>query len=213
MRQIPCYFTIVLSITFSAALISGFGILTNHISHTKNGVVYSTQMSLSSSDSSSSSLGRRNLLKKGGSLFILSQVLTAGNAVQAKETEPIALSTVRDSFQAVRDELNSGGVASLVTLIENEDYEKIMDFTKEYDLEFRKAKMGKARKFLTSKDDKEKAVALCNAVTFDLIGMNKASRVGQRDIERVKKYYGELKADIETFLELEKNIDESEYVF
>ena len=50
-----------------------------------------------------------------------------------------------------------------------------MEFTKEYDLEFRKAKMVKTRKFLTSKEDKEKGVMLRNVVTFDLIGMNKGA--------------------------------------
>ena len=87
-----------------------------------------------------------------------------------------------------------------------------MEFTKEYDLEFRKAKMVKARKFLTSKEDKEKGVMLCNAVTFDLIGMNKGCRVGQRNMDQVRKYYDELKIDVQSFLDLEKSIDVSEYI-
>jgi hypothetical protein len=71
--------------------------------------------------------------------------------------------------------------------------------------------MGKARKFITSKEDKEKAVLLCNAVTFDLIGMNKASRTGQQNIENVKKYYQEMKDDVNSFLEMEALIDYSVY--
>jgi hypothetical protein len=41
--------------------------------------------------------------------------------------------------------------------------------------------------------------------------MNKGSRVGQQDINQVKKYYEELKADVYSFLELEKGIDYSLY--
>ena len=86
-----------------------------------------------------------------------------------------------------------------------------MDFIKTYDLEFRKAKMVKARKFITSKEDKDKGLFFSNSVTFDLIGMNKNSRPGQQDIMGVKKYFEELKADIQSFLDLEKGIDLSVY--
>jgi hypothetical protein len=175
-----------------------------------------TDLNMSSSSSSSMSdlpLGRRDIIKKAGSAFIFASVVSSSSPAQAKskDKEPVALSTVRASFQAVRDEL-SVGYLELGELIAKEDYEAIMTFTQEYDLEFRKAKMGKARKFLTSKEDKERAVSLCNAVTFDLIGMNKGCRPGQRNMDQVRKYYGELKQDIETFLEMEKLVDESQYV-
>ena len=145
-------------------------------------------------------------------MLTISSLASFADDAQAKDKEPVAIETVRESFQAVKYELNNGGISDLAAIIEKEDYDEIMELTKNYDLEFRKAKMGKARKFLTSKEDKEKAVMLCNAVTFDLIGMNKGSRAGQRNIEQVKKYYGELKVDVQSFLDLEQNIDVTAYI-
>ena len=144
-------------------------------------------------------------------MLIFSSVLSSSNTAQAKDKEPVALSTVTAAFQAVRDELDVG-IVELGVLVDKVDYEGIMEFTKYYDLEFRKAKMVKARRYLTSKEDKEKATSVCNAVTFDLIGMNKFSREGQRNIEQVQKYYGELKEDVLAFLEFEKKIDVTAYI-
>lgn len=162
-----------------------------------------------------SNISRRVAMNQIGSTLALVGASTFGAAspATAKDKEPVSKETVTKSFQAVRDELEAsdGGIKTLESLIAKEDFEGVMEFTKGYDLEFRKAKMGKARKFITSKEEKEKAVALCNAVTFDLIGMNKGSRPGQRDIEQVKKYFGEIQADINSFLELEKGIDMSIY--
>ena len=171
----------------------------------------SSPSSSSSSSISSSPLGRRDIIKKAGSMLIFSSVLSSSNTAQAKDKEPVALSTVTAAFQAVRDELDVG-IVELGVLVDKVDYEGIMEFTKYYDLEFRKAKMVKARRYLTSKEDKEKATSVCNAVTFDLIGMNKFSREGQRNIEQVQKYYGELKEDVLAFLEFEKKIDVTAYI-
>lgn len=66
--------------------------------------------------------------------------------------------------------------------------------------------MGKARKLLTDKDLKGDAVLMSNAVTFDLIGINRASRPGKESKEDQMRYLGELKKDIEKFLELESTI-------
>ena len=147
--------------------------------------------------------------------FLVTSCSVFGNTYPAfakdKVKEPITREVIAKSFQNVRDELEKGGIVELGVLIEKEDFNGIMEFTKEYDLDFRKAKMGKARKFITSKEDKEKAVLLCNAVTFDLIGMNKASRTGQQNIENVKKYYQEMKDDVNSFLEMEALIDYSVY--
>lgn len=162
-----------------------------------------------------SNMSRRVAMNQIGSTLALVGASTFGTAspATAKEKEAISKETVTKSFQAVRDELegSDGGIKTLESLIAKEDFEGVMEFTKGYDLEFRKAKMGKARKFITSKEEKEKAVALCNAVTFDLIGMNKGSRPGQQNIEQVKKYFGEIQADISSFLEFEKGIDMSIY--
>lgn len=154
-------------------------------------------------------------MKNAIASFLVTSCSAFGNASAAfakdKVKEPITREVIAKSFQNVRDELEKGGIVELGALIEKEDFNGIMEFTKEYDLDFRKAKMGKARKFITSKEDKEKAVLLCNAVTFDLIGMNKASRTGQQNIENVKKYYQEMKDDVHSFLEMEALIDYSVY--
>ena len=124
------------------------------------------------------------------------------------EKEPITAENVASAFGAVRYELESpeGGVAALTALVEAEDFTAVMDFTKDYDLDFRKLKMGRARKLLTDASLKDDAVLKCNAVTFDLIGINRNSRKGQENRDEALKYVVELKNDIATFLELEKTI-------
>jgi hypothetical protein len=175
------------------------------------------QSSQKNSDSGhGSSASRRNALQQMVSMSLLSLATTFVNApvASAKEKEPLTVEQAKDAFEAVRYQLESpeGAVHDLESYVANSDFDAIFEFTKYYDLEFRKAKMVKARKYLTSKEDKERAVYLSNSVTFDLIGMNKGCRPGQRDMEQVRKYFGELKDDVSSFLELEKNIDYSVYV-
>ena len=92
-------------------------------------------------------------------------------------------------------------------LIDSGSYEEVMQYTKESDAYFRKAKLGRARKMLT--DDKLRggeSIYLSNAVTFDLIGINRASRPGREDKGEQLRYLDELRKDIEKFLELEGTI-------
>lgn len=56
-------------------------------------------------------------------------------------------------------------VATLAKLIEDGSYEDILQYTKESDAYFRKAKMGKARKLLTDESLKGDAVLMSNAVS------------------------------------------------
>mmetsp|Transcript_7459 Transcript_7459/g.11483 ORF Transcript_7459/g.11483 Transcript_7459/m.11483 type:complete len:86 (-) Transcript_7459:67-324(-) len=81
-----------------------------------------------------------------------------------------------------------------------------MEFTKLYDGAFRKAKMGRARKLLSDNKLKDDAVLICNAVTFDLIGINKNSREGRENTEQAKVYLQELKVDVKRLLDLESTI-------
>lgn len=171
-----------------------------------------TKIHMTSYSKDSDEISRRQAIKQTASLLMFSTVATLGHSSPAeakKDKEPVTKEGIAAAFQAVRDQLESpnGGVSTLQVLVEKEDFEGIMDFTKDYDLEFRKAKMGKARKFMTSKEEKDRAVLLCNAVTFDLIGMNKFSRPGKEDISQVQKYFSELKTDVSSFLEMEKGID------
>eukprot|EP00979_Chaetoceros_neogracilis_P001898 scaffold343_cov266-Chaetoceros_neogracile.AAC.16 len=161
---------------------------------------------------SNDELSRRGALRKAANVFIVSSgvALSISSPADAKEKIPVTREAISQAFQAVRYQLESpeGGVKTLEDLIAKGDFDEIMEFTKNYDLEFRKAKMVKARKLaLTSKDTKDRAISICNAVTFDLIGMNKGSRVGQQDINEVKKYFEEMKVDVARFLEMEKDVD------
>lgn len=126
----------------------------------------------------------------------------------AAEGSSVTPQIVKDAFDAIRFELNSptGVVSTLSNLIDNGSFEDILQYTKESDAYFRKAKMGKARKLLTDKDLKGEAVLMSNAVTFDLIGINRASRPGKENREDQLRYLDELKKDIEKFLELEQTI-------
>lgn len=125
--------------------------------------------------------------------------------------EDVALPTkaaVQTTFDAIRYELQSpeGGVSYMQARIDAKDWAGLMEFTKTYDLELRKLKMGKAKKLLPSKELKEKATGYANAVTFDLIGINRNSRQGQESVEGANKYLQELRDDVATFLTLESTI-------
>jgi len=169
---------------------------------------HSLRMTLGSGDE----ISRRGVMKQAATIFLISSGanLSLSSPANAKEKVPVTREAISQAFLAVRYELESpeGGIKNLEELVAKEDFEEIMEFTKYYDLEFRKARMVKARKLaLTSKELKDRAVSNCNAVTFDLIGMNKASRPGQHDMNEVRKYFGELKVDVASFLEMEKEID------
>ena len=131
----------------------------------------------------------------------------------AKETPVITKQSVKEAFDAIRYELQSpdGVVSTLSKLIDSGSYEEVMQYTKESDAYFRKAKLGKARKLLT--DDKLRggdSIFMSNAVTFDLIGINRASRPGKENKDEQLKYLDELRNDIEKFLELEGTIKYSD---
>jgi len=87
--------------------------------------------------------------------------------------------------------------------VDAKDYESLLEFTKQYDQVLRKAAMGKAKKLLPTKELKEIGTAACNAVTFDLIGINRASRKGQESQEQAQKYLDELRQDAQSLLKLE----------
>ena len=159
---------------------------------------------------------RRNFLEQSTSIAtiaigtsILSSLAIPLPAYAKEPPPPITQEAVTEAFDAIRYELTnpSGVVGTLTNLINNgNSYEEVMQYTKESDAYFRRAKIGKARKLLTDKEIKSGSIQLSNAVTFDLIGINRASRPGQEDKDVQLKYLDDLKKDIEQFLELEKTI-------
>jgi len=115
---------------------------------------------------------------------------------------------VTECFNSVRYELqnNKGGVSYMQERIDKEDWLGLLEFTRTYDLELRKLRMGKAKKLLQDKEIKAKATSYANAVTFDLIGINRSSRKGQENVESANKYLQELRVDMIKFLDLEETI-------
>lgn len=153
---------------------------------------------------------RRNFIDQSASTVVAaSAAVLLPCPAQAKESVPVTRTLVTETFEAIRNELTSptGVVSTLGKLIDSGSFEEILQYTKESDAYFRKAKLGKARKLLTDKQLKSDSVLMSNAVTFDLIGINRASRPGKENRDEQLKYLEELKADIVKFLDLEKTIE------
>jgi hypothetical protein len=149
-------------------------------------------------------------------LACASAVLTSSAAISTLALQPAFAASdppvyydageVKQAFDAIRYELENseGGISYLQSCVDKTDYDAIFEFTKTYDLEFRKAKMlGAKKKFKFGGDQ---ATMLLNSVTFDLIGMNKACRKGQQDIQLAQKYLDELKADVAKYLNFQSTI-------
>jgi hypothetical protein len=118
-------------------------------------------------------------------------------------TTPVLAVEDNTAFDAVRRELNSpeGGIAYMQRCLEQDDFTALLEFTKTYDQVLRKGAMGQAKKSLLQ--EKEKATQYSNAVTFDLIGINRSSRPGKENASDAAKYLQELREDVQQFLELE----------
>ena len=81
------------------------------------------------------------------------------------------------------------------------DYGELREFTKQWDLDFRKAVLGKARKAMPKGPDRDRAVLVANAVTFDLIGINKAIRnIGNEDDAEARRWFDAAVDDIRDFV-------------
>jgi len=133
-------------------------------------------------------------------------------ALAADTSAEIELPTkevVTECFDFIRFELENpeGGVAYMQERIDREDLVGLLEFSRSYDLEFRKRRFGNAKKLMQDKEIKSKATAYANAVTFDLIGINRSCRKGQESVESANKYLQELRDDVSKFLTLEKTIE------
>jgi hypothetical protein len=136
---------------------------------------------------------------------------TVASAAAALAILPLPARCLSDNnvnpFEFIKYELNdpAGGVARMQSLIDKSDYVALMEFTKQYDQVLRKQGIGRAKKLLL-KEYSEKATLLSNAVTFDLIGINRSSRKGQENQTQAFKYLDELRQDVNSFLELESQV-------
>lgn len=153
---------------------------------------------------------RRKFLEKAALLSFGAGAAPAFSSPAFAEEEIVlpTKATVQAAFDLIKYELRSpeGGVSYMQGRINEQDFPGLMEFTKTYDQELRKLRMGKAKKLLQSKELKEQATSYANAVTFDLIGINRNSRKGQENVEGANKYLQELRDDITKFLSLEDSI-------
>ena len=120
--------------------------------------------------------------------IIINSITNYPISTEAKEELP-SLSKI---FNAVRKELSSDGESlnRLKTDINNENWSDILTYTREYDAGFRGGVLKSAWKQLG--DQKKKGIELSNSFTFDLIALNKAARVQNKDeallrLEQVKQ--------------------------
>ncbi|KAL3808403.1 hypothetical protein ACHAXA_009844 [Cyclostephanos tholiformis] len=161
---------------------------------------------------------RRTFLERSIAIISIPPIMTSSTVTAATIAPPPAMAgempvvtkrDVEEAFDDIRYELQSPGgvVSTLSRLIDSGSCDEVMQYTKESDAYFRKAKLGRARRMLT--DDKLRkgdSIYISNAVTFDLIGINRASRPGKENKDEQLKYLDELRRDIEKFLELEGTI-------
>jgi hypothetical protein len=210
------------TLTSSVVVVSSFspGLPSCHHHHQQQQQQQRTNINLNALDNNSLNENEEGLSSSRRKFFQTTAPILAAAAAAltsnpslalAKDDETVELPSreqVTAAFDAIRYELSDpkGGVAYMQQRIDAQDFAGLMEFTKGYDLEMRKARMGKAKKLIQSKEIKEQATSYANAVTFDLIGMNRSSRKGQESVEGANKYLEELRSDVGKFLELEKTI-------
>eukprot|EP00980_Cylindrotheca_fusiformis_P027972 scaffold22575_cov141-Cylindrotheca_fusiformis.AAC.3 len=170
----------------------------------------STALSLnpSTKNEHSQTITRKIFLQKASVTFGLA-LLPSSPSLAAEDIVLPSKDVVSKTFETIRYELSdpNGGVAYMQQKIDENNFPALMEFTKTYDQELRKLRIGKAKKLLQSKETKEEATKYANAVTFDLIGINRNSRIGQESTEGANKYLQELRDDVEKFLLLETSIE------
>jgi hypothetical protein len=107
-----------------------------------------------------------------------------------------------EAFARVRFELEDkqvGSVALLQAALKAQDFAQLLNLSRDMDQSLRKKVLNSAKSFIV-KDSGEAATLICNAVTFDLIGINRNSRPGQENVAAVQKYIDELRDDMSRML-------------
>ena len=149
------------------------------------------------------------------SLFFPTTASAASKETTLSETELTSL--IHNAFENIRNELQapSGGVQTLQQFIRNQDYPAILEYTKTYDQILRKGKMKPVQALLLQQQQqqerskeqqtqlKDQMTTLSNAITFDLIGLNRNARQSQINAEQCAYYLQALREDLQQFLNLE----------
>ena len=147
------------------------------------------------------SLPQHIIKQAAAALFGASLLLSSspGDALAKESAEEIPLERY---FAAVAKELDPNQGESLARIkkdIDKADWEDLKLFTREYDAGFRGGVLKPTWKKLG--DNKKRGIEISNSFTFDLIGLNKAARTGDKD--DALKRYADIRKDVENFLLLD----------
>mmetsp|Transcript_2951 Transcript_2951/g.4350 ORF Transcript_2951/g.4350 Transcript_2951/m.4350 type:complete len:176 (-) Transcript_2951:764-1291(-) len=149
------------------------------------------------------SVSRRTFFTK--TTVTSSAILISSKPAFAKEVLPATRENVKTAFDSLSYELNGkdGSIALMQAKIDNNDFVGLLEITKYYDQELRKGKVGKVKQFLP-KQEKSLTTLSANAVTFDLIGINKNSRPGKENASEANRYLDELRTDLQAIIDQQK---------
>lgn len=108
--------------------------------------------------------------------------------------------SVSQAAAAVEYELSDakGSVGRLQAAVDKHDFTALLDVTKTMDQSLRKQVVGQAKYYWA---DQTLATQLSNAITFDLIGINRNARAGQESATGVQQYLDALKQDLTVILQ------------
>lgn len=156
-------------------------------------------------------------------LTTLTPLPSSAASTETTLTETELTFLLHDAFNNIRNELQApnGGVQTLQQFIQNQDYPAILEYTKTYDQILRKGKMKPAQALLLqqlqlqqlppTKEQqtqqqqqlKDQMTTLSNAITFDLIGLNRNARPSHTNAAQCDYYLQALREDVQQFLQLE----------
>lgn len=138
---------------------------------------------------------RPSLSKIVSSVLIATSIVTSPIASYAAELYPLD-----KCFAALQKEVEERpSLNRIQSDIESEKWDDLKLFTREYDAGLRGSVMKSVWKQLSG-EKKKAGIDLSNSFTFDLIGMNKAARKG--DKEEALKYLTLVEKDLKDFLAL-----------
>ena len=132
----------------------------------------------------------------------LASAAAISSGILSRAVVPAVAAGVNDDLARLQ-QTTAQACTVLEEALSRSDYSALMSLTREYDLELRKAGMGKIKKTYSPNDaSAQDPTVLTNAVTFDLIGINKNARPGSENPDGVAKYITELRTDIDKFVAL-----------
>lgn len=151
---------------------------------------------------------RRFILIQSAALGLSALLPSSPALAKSKQTEPLTPENVQSAFDALKFELQDpkGGIPIMQDYIDKNDFVGLLEFTKTYDQILRKQKWARCKALLSGNAEKEVATLQGNAVTFDLIGINRASRPGQESQELANKYLQELIIDVQKMVDMQNKI-------